>query len=133
MVNTAERSASVLSGSEASEASEASGSPEHWLYLSKRLDLIELPSSLAGDVVRVGPTPYYRLTPAVLAWLEHAVADLDAKRPPPETVATVVAAQTAIYAFARDRLPADALDAARADAKAHGPQPLPDPPAEVGV
>lgn len=128
-MSTSEQSASLLSGGEASQASQAShadcrrGCQPDWLYLSKRLDLLDVPAGRALNVIQIGPTVYYRLTPAVLVWLEHAVADMDAKKPTPDTVATVTAAMDEVYRFARSHLPAADIEAARRI----GPRPLPAP------
>lgn len=93
-----------------------------WLYVSKKLDLTTLPES-SLPTVQLGPTLYHRITPAVVVWLEHAVADRDeAGGFAPDEVHAVITAQTAIYTFARERFADGELDAAR---KA-GPQPLPD-------
>lgn len=120
-------------GAHRAELSENRGSADHrgsakvssseWLYVSKKLDFITLPVSQTLDVVQLGPTLYHRITPAVVVWLEHAVADRDeAGGFAPDEVHAVITAQTAIYSFARDRFADGELDAAR---KA-GPQPLPD-------
>lgn len=48
--------------------------PSAWLYVSKRLDLESLPNvpMWAAPVITFNDTAYYRLTAAVLAWLEAA-------------------------------------------------------------
>jgi hypothetical protein len=48
--------------------------PEVWVYVSRKLDLEWLPNAplWAAPVVRFGATWFYRLTPAVLAWLDAA-------------------------------------------------------------
>lgn len=105
-------------------ASRASGTArKDWLYVSRKLALEWLPSTLAGPVVLLGDTPYYRLTLPVLVWLENAVATLDDKRPGPDQVAVVIDAQEAIYCFAREQWSDQQRDAARA----LGPKPLPEP------
>ena len=97
------------------------------MYVSKKLDLITQPVSQTLDVVQLGPTLYHRITPAVVVWLEHAVADRDeAGGFAPDEVHAVITAQTAIYSFARDRFADGELDAARADAVVNGVRPLPD-------
>lgn len=129
-MHTPRMSASGVLSDRASGASEATGASDRpteptpdWLYLSKRLELLDVPAGRALDVIQVGPTVYYRLTPAVLVWLEHAVADLDAKKPTPEAVATVTAAMDEVYRFARSQFTTADIEAARRA----GPRPLPAP------
>jgi hypothetical protein len=54
--------------------------PEAWLYVTRRLDLLTLPSSpLLGPTLTLGDVAYYRATPAVLRWLLAAGAALSAR------------------------------------------------------
>lgn len=48
--------------------------PVDWLYVSKRLNLEWVPNTAfwSGDVMILGQTVFYRLTPRVLIWLEWA-------------------------------------------------------------
>lgn len=50
------------------------GSPDAWLYVSRRLDLEWLPNTSlwAAAALTIGPTAYYRLSATVLVWLEVA-------------------------------------------------------------
>jgi hypothetical protein len=52
----------------------ATGQPDAWLYVSKKLDLEWLPNvpMWSGEVISLGSTVYYRLTPQVYAWLDRA-------------------------------------------------------------
>ena len=101
----------------------ASENPNQWLYVSRKLDLIFLPSS-SLNTVGVGATTYYRLTAAVVVWIENAIADRDesGRHFTPDELQSVISAQDVIYRFARDRFADGELDAARRA----GPQPLPD-------
>lgn len=59
--------------------------PSWWLYVSRRIDVFEVPNEPLWDVVaftwsKAGdpkPTPYYRLTPQVITWLDAAGAALE--------------------------------------------------------
>jgi len=71
---------------------------------------------------------YYRLSPDVVVWFEHAVAELNAGKPILHDAGEAIAAMRAITTFARDRITGGALDDARAEARARGgPRPLPEP------
>lgn len=102
-----------------------------WLYVSKKLDVTTLPIN-SLDVVDIGGTLYHRISPDVVVWFEHAIADRDqdpARQFAQDERQAVFSFNDAVYAFARDRFPDNALDAARADAAANGPRPLPTPQA----
>jgi len=94
-----------------------------WLYASRRLDLITLPAGRALDVVLFGSTSYYRITPRVLDWFEHAGRALEARKAPADQIALYVAAMIEVYAYCRVSYTVAELDAARS----RGPRPLPEP------
>jgi hypothetical protein len=102
-----------------------------WLYVSKKLELTTLPTTQTLEVVQLGGTSYHRITPAVVVWIENAIADRDESGGhfTPDEIQSVISAQDAIYKFARDRFADGELDAAR---KA-GPQPLTEEFSEMTV
>lgn len=54
-------------------------SPEAWMYVSKRLNVVYLPNVplWSGECLTLGAVAYYRLTAEVLAWLELAGVALE--------------------------------------------------------
>jgi P4 family phage/plasmid primase-like protien len=95
-----------------------------WLYVSKKLELTTLPATQTLEVIHLGGTSYHRISPAVVVWIENAIADRDesGRHFTPDELHAVMSAQDSIYKFARDRFADGELEAARRA----GPQPLPD-------
>lgn len=122
----------VVPGSSASSASsavvtstiaiESSSSSSDWLFVSRRLDLVSLPSHplFAAPVILLGDRPHYRLTPAVVAWVERMGAVLDervrAGQLPADQLAEYTTALHAVWRFADAVFAAADLHAARSAA-----------------
>lgn len=93
-----------------------------WLFISRRLDLVTLPSHplFGAPVILLGDRPHYRLTPAVVAWVERMGAVLDervrAGQIPADQLAEYTAALHAVWRFADAVFPAADLASARAGA-----------------
>lgn len=93
-----------------------------WLFVSRRLDLVYLPSHplFAAPVILIGDRPHYRLTPAVVAWVERMGGVLDervrAGQLPADQLAEYAAALHAVWRFADAVFPAADLHASRAAA-----------------
>jgi hypothetical protein len=96
--------------------------PSHWLFISRRLDLVYLPSHplFAAPVIVLGDRPHYRVTPAVVAWVERMGAVLDervkAAQLPADQLAEYTAALHAVWRFADGAFTPAELAAARAAA-----------------
>lgn len=86
--------------------------PDLWLYVSRRLDLAHVPNAPLWAVAvftegRSGgrpPVAFYRVTPAVLAWLERAGERLEAEvlagREPRSQLDAYLDAMNVVWRFA---------------------------------
>lgn len=96
-----------------------------WIYVSRRLDVLELsPTAMLGPVVAFGTVPHYRLTPNTFAWFQAAglalatAAESDSAKASDYREYTRVMRRLATYACEQWN------DGQMADAKPE----LPDPP-----
>jgi hypothetical protein len=96
-----------------------------WLYLTRRLELADVPNDPPWVVPAfwLGEVVYYRLTPAVLAWLEAAGEKLDAGGQ-----RAFVEAMAPVWEFAERWLDPGEVSRAR---RAVPPAGLPEPPRRV--
>jgi hypothetical protein len=98
-------------------------SPTAWLYVSRRLDLEWLPNEPLWAAVSLtiglatGPTAFYRLSPAVLVWLETAGEQLEgqwrAGKVERSQVDEYLAAMDTVWEFARVNLSGQAVSEQR--------------------
>ena len=105
------------------------GTPEAWLYVSKRLDLEWLPNVppprdiptarplWGAPAISLGGRVYYRLSAAVLVWLDAAgeqlEAGMNAGTVPRSQVDEYLKVMTEVWAFAACHLSDDAIRTAR--------------------
>lgn len=131
-------SGAVSNGGEAVATSEELGTPDAWLYVSKRLDLEYLPNTPLWSlpvisITAVGHSPalYYRLCAAVLAWLEAAGEILERKLNAGELyayeVTNYVEHMQPVWAFAQRWLSEAAVSQARRLVSKKLPEPVVEP------
>lgn len=100
------------------------GSPQVWLYVSRRLDLDWLPNVplWSGQAVRFGATVFYRLSARTLVWLEKAGEGLEkqclAGQVASSELDAYLTAMEVVWAFAAEHLNEQAVRAARQKAPA---------------
>lgn len=95
--------------------------PDHWLFVSRRLDLIEVPNEPMWRVPAFTqgnpPVPYFRVTPQVVAWLDAMGAimerDVLAGKTPRETLDDFCDHMQPVWRFASLYLDGDLIHAER--------------------
>lgn len=105
-----------------------------WLYISRRLDLQWLPNVPFWSAATItfdkgdGPVIFYRLSPQVLVWLEHAGTALErlvvsggSNAPDRGQVDAYCEAMETVYRFANVRVPRAETQAAREAATKQAP------------
>jgi hypothetical protein len=98
------------------------GSPQAWLYVSKRLDVEVLPNDRLWSLpaLSIGNTVFYRLSAKVLVWLEAAGAALEgqvlAQQADRGQLDAYLEAMRGVWAFAERHLSAESVRAARREA-----------------
>lgn len=104
------------------EEIEQSKATQWWLYVSKRLDLIEVPNTapwrvLAFTYGRESPVAFYRLTPQVVVWLDSCGMILErqvlAGESPRSTLDDYLRHMDEIWRFASLNLDVEKVRAAR--------------------
>lgn len=107
--------------------------PATWLYVSKRLDVVELNNTplTSGPVIFLGDTPYYRLTPGVFCWIEsageHLASLVRSGKVPRDQLAEFSRVHMQLYTFAARYIGNDALTCVMRETNGAGVLPAHEP------